>query len=339
MSCPSHEQLLGYVLGALEPREHEQLERELAKDPELALQVAALSARLQPLECCRETEAPPHGLATRTCAAVFAHAEEFEKVTPARHGVAAAMSAEYGEANSQWSLADLVVAAGIFMAAGMLFFPAIANSRYMAQRGQCQNNQRLLGEAIQQASNFHPQMNLMNVANLPADQAVAGIQPMMLKEHGLLPRDNVVLCPASPQGQRREAPTIGTLSDYQQATRVQQRDMARDAAGSYAWQLGHRDDDDAAENVASEFIAIAADAPSGVLPNLVSTHHDGRGQNVLFASGRTVYICGCGDADCGDSLFWNRDLKIEAGLDARDNVVAGGGTYSFAMPVMSFDNN
>lgn len=248
------------------------------------------------------------------------------------------MSAEYGESSSRWSLADLVVAAGIFMAAGMLFFPAIANSRYMAQRGQCQNNQRLLGEAIQQARNLYPQLDLMNVANLPADQAVAGIQPMLLKEHGLLPRDNIMICPASPEADAYDGSPIATFSELQQAVPSERRVMERRAAGSYALPLGHRTEQ-TVEDLASEFIAVASDAPSGALPNLISTHHDGKGQNVLFASGRTAYICGCGDVDCGDSLFWNRDLKIEAGLDARDNVLARGGTRSFAMPVMNLNNN
>lgn len=332
MSCPSHEHLLGYVLGALEPREHEQLERELAKDPELALQVAALSARLQPLESCRDVEAPPAGLATRTCAAVFAHAEELEKVTPARRGVAAAMSAEYAEARSPWSLSDLVVAAGVFMAAGMLFFPAIANSRQLARQAQCSNNQRQLGEAVLHGQALHPNAQFANVAALSKDQAVSGMQPVLLKEKGLLPRDNIVICPGSPEAENLDGWFMPTLAQIEAARGEKQRLLQRQAAGSLAFSLGHRDAA-AKPDPGTEYIAIASDAPSGALPLLVSTHHDGKGQNVLFASGRTAYICGCGD-DGGDSLFWNRDLKIEAGLDARDNVLARGGTHSFAMPVI-----
>jgi hypothetical protein len=337
MSCPSHEHLLGYVLGALEPREHEQLEHELAKDPELARQVAALSARLQPLECCREVEAPPAGLATRTCAAVYAHVGELEKVTPARRGVAAAMSTEYGDPSSRWSLSDLVVAAGIFMAAGMLFFPAIANSRYQAQVAQCQNNQRLYGEAMQRGQSLHPELHLMNVANMPGERAVAGIQTMLLKDYDLLPRDSIMICPGSPEAEESRGHVVHGYKAYQQAPAEQRGQIERAATGSLALPLGHRNDE-SADDLSSEFVAIASDAPSGAVPNLVSNHHDGKGQNVVFASGRTAYICGCGDKDCGDSLFWNRDLKIEAGLDVRDNVLARGGTRAFAMPVININN-
>ncbi len=337
MSCPSHEHLLGYVLGALEPREHEQLEHELAKDPELARQVEALTARLQPLECCRETDYPPPGLASRTCAAVFAHAEEFT-VTPARRGVAAAMNAEYSDASSRWSLSDLVVAAGIFLAAGMLFFPAIANSRYQAQVAQCQNNLRLVGEASQRGQVSHPGLDLVNVANMPGNRAVAGIQPVMLKQQGLLPRDNVVLCPGDPLAQQRDDWFLPTLEQIDAASGAELKALQNQAAGSMAFSLGYRTGEEPV-TPNSEYLALASDAPSGALPNLVSSHHDGKGQNVLFASGRTAYICGCGDQDCGDSLFWNRELKIEAGVDARDIVLARGGTRPYASPPIIHVNN
>ena len=337
MSCPSHEHLLGYVLGALEPREHEQLERELANDPELARQVEALIARLQPLECCRETDAPPGDLARRTCAAVFAHAEEFA-VTPARRGVAAAMSAEYGDASSRWSLSDLVVAAGIFLAAGMLFFPAIANSRYQAQLAQCQNNLRLYGEASQRGQAVHPEMNLTNVAHLPGNRAAAGIQPVMLKQQGLLPRDNVVLCPGDSDAAEHGKWFMPSLEQIDAAQGEALSTLQRQAAGSMAFSLGHRGVE-LADGPNSDYLVLASDAPSGALPHLVSSHHDGKGQNVLFASGRTAYVCGCGTEACGDSLFWNRELKIEAGVDARDIVLARGGTRAYAAPPVIHVNN
>jgi hypothetical protein len=40
---------------------------------------------------------------------------------------------EYGASPRGWSLADGVVAAGIFFAAALLFFPAVVNSRHHAQ--------------------------------------------------------------------------------------------------------------------------------------------------------------------------------------------------------------
>jgi hypothetical protein len=72
--------------------------------------------------------------------------------------------------------------------------------------------------------------------------------------------------------------------------------------------------------------ALVSDAPGpGIWPDLVSKHHDGRGENVVFADGRVKYILGCGDDECGDPIFWNRDNLIAPGLDHRDNVLATSG--------------
>ena len=47
-----------------------------------------------------------------------------------------------------WNLIDFVVAAGVSLAAAMLFFPAVSNSRYQAQLAACQNNLRMFGIAL-----------------------------------------------------------------------------------------------------------------------------------------------------------------------------------------------
>jgi hypothetical protein len=343
MTSPSHEHLLGFVLGALEPQEHEQLEREMAKDPRLARQAEVLAARLQPLEALRETEPPPEGLAARCCSMIFEQMPpEQPTVSPARRGVAAAMSADYSLAGSgrgsSWTLTDMVVAAGIFIAAGMLFFPAIANSRSQAQVAQCQNNLRQYGESVARFENAHPDYNL-NVSVMPNHLAAAGIQPVLVKDMGFLDRDSVLVCPGSPEVAQRNNFSIPSLREFNQASPTQLEALTRRAAGSTAFSLGYVPQPNVKQVHSSDYQAVASDAPMGMLPHMVSSHHDGKGQNVLFKSGRVAYVCGCGDQDCGgDSLFWNHNLKIEAGVHEGDNVLAIGGTRPFATPV-SFPNN
>ena len=342
MTSPSHEHLLGYVLGALEPLEHEQLERELAKDPRLAHQAELLAARLQPLEAGREIEPPPEGLAARCCSMIFDQMPaEQPTVSPARRGVAAAMAADYrpevSDRGSSWSFADMAIAAGIFLAAGMLFFPAIANSRYQAQVAQCQNNLRHLGEADARANNAHPNFNFNNPSIMPVNYGASGIHPVLLKDKGFLDRDSSVLCPGSPEAAQRNGFSLPTPANFIQASPEAQRRWA----GSTAFSLGYvPQTTNKTEAHSSDFQALASDAPMGMLPNMVSSNHDGKGQNVLFKSGRVAYVCGCGDQDCGgDSLFWNHNLKIEAGVHAGDNVLAIGGTRPFATQIHSLDNN
>ena len=48
------EQLIGYLLSALEPDEHQIVEAQLSRDPQLKRELELLSRSLQPLACDRE---------------------------------------------------------------------------------------------------------------------------------------------------------------------------------------------------------------------------------------------------------------------------------------------
>lgn len=331
MSNPTHEQLLGYVLGALDRREHDEIERLVAQRPELADQVARIASCLSPLESCRATPAPPSGLVQRTCSWVFEHLAEpqpeavdaFPSPTPAAMGP----RYEYAEAARGWTLADMVVAAGIFLAAGMLFFPAIANSRYHAQLAQCQNNLRLLGEALIGYSRQNGQNEFPHVPG-SGNRSFAGYQAAVLLDEGYLDRNTVVLCPSSSLASRRNDWQLPRPSAYDQAEGAVLRELQRLTGGSFAWPLGYLQAGElrAPRNRSRENFALVADAPSGTLPNMVSTHHDGKGQNTLFEDGHIAYVCGCGIDECGDSMFWNENLKIQPGLHENDDVLAASGT-------------
>lgn len=67
MNQPSQEDLLGYVLGALDAQEHEQVQRSIDNDPDLEDQLLEIKNSLLPLEWIDHQEGPPVGLARRTC--------------------------------------------------------------------------------------------------------------------------------------------------------------------------------------------------------------------------------------------------------------------------------
>ena len=69
MNDPSQEDLLGYVLGALDAQEQRDLQRQIDNDPSLEESLLDLKAALVPLDCMDSTGARP-GLARRTCEAV-----------------------------------------------------------------------------------------------------------------------------------------------------------------------------------------------------------------------------------------------------------------------------
>ena len=57
--------------------------------------------------------------------------------------------------SKQWSFADMVVAAGIFFAATMLFLPAMSQSRFAARVTACQNHLRQVGVGMNNYSMYY----------------------------------------------------------------------------------------------------------------------------------------------------------------------------------------
>ena len=75
MNNATREQLLGYLLGALDEAEQDALERQLRRDPRLRRELSEMREKIQPLEEDEDTQfdfPPPPGLAFRTCQLVAA---------------------------------------------------------------------------------------------------------------------------------------------------------------------------------------------------------------------------------------------------------------------------
>lgn len=67
MNSPSQEDLLGYLLGALDAREQEQVQQLVDQHPQLEARLLAIKASLAPLEQIDDPVGPPPGLARRCC--------------------------------------------------------------------------------------------------------------------------------------------------------------------------------------------------------------------------------------------------------------------------------
>ncbi len=67
MNTPSREDLLGYLLGALDATEQELVENHLRQYPELESELHELKAHMEPLGSYRDRFETPAGLARRTC--------------------------------------------------------------------------------------------------------------------------------------------------------------------------------------------------------------------------------------------------------------------------------
>ncbi|HZZ72341.1 MAG TPA: hypothetical protein VFE24_08810, partial [Pirellulales bacterium] len=138
-------QLIGYLLGALDPQECEQVEAQLAEDRELQNELELLRDGLEPLEQDEQTFQPPAGLAARACLAV---AQRVQAASQAARN----LGVEGAGSGMRSRLVDWCVAVGIFVAASFLFVPALQYSRVNSQTAGCQRNLQALAVAHDQCS-------------------------------------------------------------------------------------------------------------------------------------------------------------------------------------------
>ena len=173
------EQLLGYLIGALDDSERRRVERRLETDPQWQAELAAVRESLRPLRLARQTYSPPPGLAARTCqklALLAAPAAECiaraSMRRPAASRLARRMSPFVGPPSStaSWSWVDLCVAASILVALSLLVFPAVQKNRDHARLMACQDNLRHLGVNLAQLRQTRPDLPLVAPGrNVPVD--------------------------------------------------------------------------------------------------------------------------------------------------------------------------
>lgn len=304
------EDLIGYLLHALEPAERAQVEAELGRDPELKRELDLLERSLLPLAADREGYASPLGLASRCCEFVATQGK-VRRAPPV------------APPTSRWRMSDLAVAAGVFLAATLLFWPAMNQSRYAARVRGCQNNMRQIGMAFQSYSDAYP-------GKLPAIHArhklnLSGMYAVILLENKLLGEQRLVICPASQLAEQSDQFNVPTLAELEAAAPADQLRMVKNMGGSYGFSLGyHHDNGEYTPPLAlgRSTHVILADAPSHDLADRMSGNHGACGQNLLFEDFHVEYVTGCRSRACRDHIFENRNGQQAAGLD-RDDVVIG----------------
>ena len=324
------EQLLGFLLDALDDQERQLIEQQLQSDPSLVDDLQTVRNSLEPLAKTYEDFEPPRGLAARACARVDEQRQR-ERVSLAGGGLSAEGSGAIAS-RSRLSVADVVVTAGIVLAAVLIFFPAIASSRYASRLTHCQNNLRQLGLALVNYSDkigggFFPAVS--SVGN----RAFAGVYGPILIDTGYLDDSSKLICPSSPLAEELPAYRVPTLEEIDTATPQSIMMIRQHAGGSYGYNLGvivhgvHLPP----RNQSRASFALMADAPSLFWKDNRSTNHARQGQNFLYEDGHYRFVTlNAGDISWPDNPFRNRHDMIEAGVDEDDAVIAP----SFAPPFM-----
>jgi len=333
MASSVEQQLLGYLLGALDDSERETMEADLQHDPQLREQLVGLRVKLEPLRRAQIDFDPPPGLARRTCTHVAAYVATHSEPAVAAVSTAevthetspVAPAAALWSDGSSWSWPDFSVATGVVMAALVLLFPAIQNSRFQAQILTCQDHLKQVGQALIDYSTRHggyfPQLPQQGTL------AAAGIYAPTLLRDGLLHDSRSVLCPGSALASSPQF-RVPSFEQLQNAAGTELARLRSMMGGSYGYSLGYVDGGRycSTRNLSRPTFALLADAPSQTLPGYQSLNHGGRGQNVLFEDGHVAFLPTPRPVDLGDDLFVNDTGMVAPGNHRNDSVIGASDT-------------
>lgn len=318
MSDPTQEELLGYVLGALEDDEEQSIREQLKADPRLRQELAEVRRRLRALEDTYCELAPPAGLAGRTCAYVASVSGTHTPVPAA--GRTMTPLPLLGGVSGGFHTADLLAVCGVGALVVALLLPALAARRFDAQITACQDNLRLVTQALEVYSDNHSGYFPM----IPAQgkSSAAGIYAPTLLRSGYLTEDRSLLCPGSSRVQKGRF-HVPTVEELEQADAPQLPQLLAEMGGSYGYSLGHVTAGryQGTRNAHRVRFALVADMPSD-RPDHQSFNHGGRGQNVAFEDGHVVFLTSSRPGPQLDDIYVNDAGQVDAGLHADDAVIA-----------------
>jgi prepilin-type processing-associated H-X9-DG protein len=313
------ENLVGYLLGALDPDEHRKVQAYLEADLAARERLAALRQALEPLSADLGDPEPPPRLASRTLARVTGLSCGDLPRAPQTGGAAA------GATFPVWRRADVLVAACLMLTAlGLLahWLFTLHRPDGAAQLAACQDNLRRLYVGLKAYSDRHNN-DFPNVARAAqAPRNVAAMVVPILMDSGTLPEPVSVCCPAA--GAPQACPW--TLGELQAMGPEEFKKNINTLAACYAYSLGYRADDavvglrfDPAKPI--HRLPLMADSPPADPQCGNSPSHGGKGQNVLFMDGHVEFCTERNVGVRGDDIFLNKAAKVAAGLDWTDSVL------------------
>ncbi|MCD0461267.1 anti-sigma factor family protein [Roseiconus lacunae] len=337
-----HEDLLGYLLGALEPDEMQRVSEWLKDNPEGQAELARLERSLRPLEDGFEAIEPPsEDLLARTMAAIP------EGIPPTSDEAVGRdypvtlsdveLSRESTRPTSRWNVVDSI--GGLLSVATLLalLLPTIAAGRFQARKAACQDNLRSLGTALLQYVTQDHQGRLPQVQP-SGPEAFAGVYAIRLHDVGLLPDDQPQWCPSmgvptQPQAVISKPNTAGayrlpTAGELHQLSVNQLQSVQQYAGGHYAYNLGVIGDQgySSPQYEGRATFAVMADSPViGRDANGMATTryaHGERGINVLYENGSVQFVSLDAIDSLRDNPFLNHAGAIEAGVNIDDAALA-----------------
>ncbi|MCC9606561.1 hypothetical protein LOC68_17240 [Blastopirellula sp. JC732] len=331
--------LLGYLLNALDEDEARDVEVQAERTPEIQNELLRLRSHVTLLEDSWVDIAPPAGLAARACAFLdapigrqsssspeAADALVDEKPVPRRSRAFAAMTSD----SSRFTMADLLVAAGACVAAAVIFFPALASSRMLASRLQCENNLHQVGMALhdfayQNKQQAYPAIDADGPANF------AGSFGLPLVEQGYLKSPEYLSCAAN-RG-KADKFRLPTLKEVAQAAPDQIPGLHANFDLVYNYNLGTQKNGRVIPpkmQGRTDYPVVSDIVRVGDKGNLNANGHGVTGVNVLFDDGRVDFIRLDEIPELVRQYYFNDLGKVEAGVNENDPVLGSGFTKALS---------
>jgi len=320
-----NEDIIGYVMGALDAQEHQRIEDLLRSDTDLQSQVDLIRRSLQPLESYRHCE-PPSDLHNQTLAYVFdqVDAHKVGSTTPMAQPAFTSKQLVTSSRRS-WRPMDIFVTGIVAASLLMLLSPALFNSRFAAELRQCQNNLQNLYAGFSQYSITH-EGEFPTVPNSSAFATSGAYAPILL-EQGYVTDEGNFFCPAAAESiawRQQGIPTKQTVANarVEDLAALQQR-----MGGTYGYSVGYQAGDRirAIRNQQRPNFALIADRPSGQSIDRYSMNHGGLGQNILFENGHVAFVRGTQTAGLGDHYYVSDRGIVEPGVHRDDSVIMESG--------------
>jgi prepilin-type processing-associated H-X9-DG protein len=315
------ENLIGYLLDALDSDTRQETEKYLSRNSDARARLEKLRQALEPLEADNEADEPPPDLWARTLAQVAEYRCRHLPFAPSS-------SSDRPIHRSWWRRADVIVAASVLLCVSLMIPTILAKVRFQRDLVACQNNLHNFYIGLKDFSDRH-QGNFPDVATAaPAPWNVAGTFVPALMEEGFIGENVSVQCPAY----GRLTPPQYTLHELRDMDPDQLDNRAWNLGGSYAYSLGYRDADGEHgpridSKLPSYMRPLVADRPPrdivlGTIGN--SPNHGGAGQNVLFMDGHCAYTTQRvlpSSAGGFDDIYLNQDNQVQAGRTPWDTVL------------------
>lgn len=319
------EDLVGHLLGALEPSESKAVERALAdpdRGPSLRHDLDRLQLALQPLAKDRDVLPAPSGLAGRTMRFIVeqeaaARMEANRPLPMPRKSMSADDALPRGRGTRGWI--DRAIMAASALAACVLVAPLLLDSIAQSRARRAERNLLKTSGALQGYADAHrvfptpPSSGPLSRAGLYA--------PTLVSEQRLVADDGTLVCPDTPLS-RSGTFRVPTLEELDQAVGTPEfEEMVRTMGGDYGYTLGHRDASGTLQpnrDRRRTHHPLMADAPNDG-GERSSNHPDGL-HHVLFEDGHVKRLAPA-DLHAEDHLFRNHDGKVAAGVDEEDAVI------------------